>query len=87
MQVWVCVLLTKRNQFIASVLASLEHVTHSWPTAALPMKMFSLGQLALQLLPRTLVWGPELFINVALYTHVQFGLSFLPSDNLLRLRF
>lgn len=80
MQVWVCVLLTKRNQFTASVLASLEHVTHSWPTTALPMKMFSLGQLAPQLLPRTLLWGPELFIKCGfIHSHTNLASVFSPA--------
>lgn len=80
MQVWVCVLLTKRNQFTASVLASLEHVTHSWPTTALPMKMFSLDNWLPQLLPGTLLWGPELFIKCGfIHSHTNLASVFSPA--------
>lgn len=53
-------------------------MTDSWLSVALPMKMFSLGQLASQLLLRTPLLGPELFINVASYTCTQFSLGFFP---------
>lgn len=72
-------LVDKKYSVITFSEATFKHMTDSWPSTALHVKMFFLGQLASQMLSKTLHMGTD-FINTASYTHTQFGLGFLPSD-------